>query len=101
MDMEITLTNKIETHRQPLSSRLDARKRSLRRFLHHITQLAGEGYTTAAFDQGGFDLEYFTANFGPCKSRCQADFTLGRDTLLPEFNGPKHLANAFGADDVG
>ena len=41
-------------------------ERRLRRFLHDIAEMTGEGQLTFAFSRG-FDVEDIAAAFGPCR----------------------------------
>src|SRR5215212_3975144 len=98
MDVQVALANEVETHRKTLCPGADASQRGLRRFLHDIAEFSRKGYATASFDEGGFNLQHFAADFSPGQSGGQTDFTIRRDTLLSKLDRAEHFANAFRID---
>ena len=100
VDMQVALANEIEIDAKPFGARLDAGQRSLRRFLHHVAEFAGERHGPAAFDQGGFDLQYFAANFCPRQASCQTDFAFCGHALLAKLDWSQHLLHALGANQI-
>jgi hypothetical protein len=64
--------------------------------LHHFTEFAGERYATTAFDQRCFDLKHLAADFSPCQSSGETNFTMSRNGLLAEFDWTQHFTNTFG-----
>ena len=101
----------------------DVARRGLRRFLHYLAQLSGDGELAFAFHQRTFGGENLAADFGPCETDGRADFvllfgdqiaelpgtkqlvklapsrtTLGRSFLSLPLRGVDHLARYFAAD---
>ena len=100
VNVQVALANEIEINAKPFGARLDAGQRSLRRFLHDVSKLAGQRHCAAALYQSRFDLEDFAAHLCPGKTGCQADFTFSRNPLLAELDWSKHLLHALGANQI-
>src|SRR5437868_1294020 len=92
MDVQVALANEVETHSESLRASADASQSSLSRFLHHVAEFSGKRHAATSFNQRGFNLKHFAADFGPGQARSQPDLTLRRNALLAKFNRSQHFA---------
>src|SRR6185503_11658521 len=76
-------------------ARANASQSSLCRFLHHVAEFSCQRYATTPFDECGFDLKNFAADFSPCKPGCETNLTVSADALLAKLDRTQHFANAF------
>ena len=76
MHVNVDIAVEVARQSQPLRARPHVRHRGLRRLLHHIAQLAGQGKLALAIDDGGFSAQNRTADFGPGQTGHQSHFAL-------------------------
>ena len=85
MDMNIRLL--VETFRQSELSgpSTNVGQRRLRRLLHDVTQLSGQGHLSGPLHDGDFDDQQFPAHLGPGETDRQADFIPPLGFPMTEF----------------
>src|SRR6185437_13577932 len=74
--VNINVAIKILGQAEKMAARPDVTHSGLRRFLHHVAELPGEGEPALALHQRGFGGEHLPAHFGPRESNGQPHFVL-------------------------
>src|SRR5208282_45368 len=82
----------IET--EHLRSRTHIGKRSLRRFLHHVTELPGDGQLAASRNDGHFDAEQLAAELRPRQPGRDSHLRYGLRRAVAELRNAEVLAEA-------
>src|SRR5688572_33502578 len=98
--MKVAFADDVDAHSETFSAGLYTRQRSLSRFLHHITELAGQHYPTASLSKCRLNLQDLAADLRPGQAGGQANLARGGHALLAKLDWTKHLADTFGVNCI-
>ena len=83
MDVKIEATVKILGYAKQVGSGSDVAHGRLRRFLHHVAELAGQFQPASVRHQRGFGRKDFSADLGPRQAGDKTHFILSFDAIGP------------------
>ena len=97
--MDAASSQRVRVQAQLLAVRAEVRQRDLRRLLHHVTELAGQGQTRLAVHRGGLDEEHVAAGSGDRESGRHAGYRRALRRLRGE-PGPTQVLLEVGDRDT-
>ncbi len=98
MQVQVHVAIELAAEPQGLRTPANVAERGLRRLLHHVAQLAGDGELALAVEYLHFRGEDAAAHLGPGKARDQADFALFMHFGVTEFGHAEELADVRGRE---
>ena len=90
--MDVPVFKDAVIHAQQVDMRLDVFQGDDSRFLHHVSQVTGQGkLALSSLAQRGFDKENLAAHRGPCKSCYYSCIIVALIDVAGEWGGAENL----------